>query len=127
MHVLILTKKIASGIGPLKRIRSFVPTATLQLIFNSLVQPYFKHCCAVWDNFNKTLAGKLQKLQNRAARVLTFFSYNTNADVLIDKLGWNKLTPQRQFKKAVMVCKSLNGLAPGYMHSMFANRGILIR
>ncbi len=38
-----LTKKIASGtcIGSLKRVRSFVPVATLQLIFNSLVQPYF--------------------------------------------------------------------------------------
>ena len=33
------------------------------------------------DNCNKTLAEKLQKLQNRAARVLTFSSYDTNADM----------------------------------------------
>ena len=117
-----LTKKIASGIGALKRVRSFVPAATLQLIFNSLVQPYFNYCCTVWDNCNKTFAEKLQKLQNRAARVLTFSSYDTNADVLIDKLGWKKLSSQRQFQKAVMVYKSLNGLAPDYMHSMFVNR-----
>ena len=106
----------------MKRVRSFVPAATLQLIFNSLVQPYFNYCCTVWDNCNKTLAEKLQKLQNRAARVLTFSSYDTNADVLIDKLGWKKLSSQRQFQKAVMVYKSLNGLAPDYMHSMFVNR-----
>ena len=62
-----LTKKIPSGIGALKRVRSFVPAAALQLVFNSLVQPYFKYCCTVWDNCNKTLAEKLQKLQNRAA------------------------------------------------------------
>jgi len=55
-----------------------------------------------WDNCNKTLAEKLQKLQNRAARVLTFSSYDTNADVLIDKLGWKKLSSQRQFQKAVI-------------------------
>ena len=47
-------------------------------------------------------AEKLQKLQNRAARVLTFSSYDTNADVLIDKLGWKKLSSQRQFQKAVL-------------------------
>ena len=117
-----LTKKIASGIGALKRVPSFVPVATLQLIFNSLVQPYFNYCCTVWDNCNKNLAEKLQKLQNRAARVLTFSSYDTNADVLIEKLGWKKLSSQRQFQKAVMVYKSLNGLAPDYMHSMFVNR-----
>ena len=94
-----LTKKIASGIGALKRVRSFVPAATLQLIFNSLIQPYFNYCCTVWDNCNKTLAEKLQKLQNRAARVLTFSSYDTNADVLIDKLGEKNYHLSANFKR----------------------------
>ena len=58
-----LTKKIASGIGALKRVRSFVPAATLQLIFNSLIQLNFNYCCTVWDNCNTVLAEKLQKLQ----------------------------------------------------------------
>ena len=92
--------------------------ATLKLTFKSLVQPYFNYCCTVWDNCNKTLAVKLQKLQNRAARVLTSSSYDANADALIDKLDWKKLSLQRQFQKAVMVYKSLNGLAPEYMHSI---------
>ena len=35
---------------------------------------------------------------------------DANADALIDKLGWKKLSFQRQFQKAVMVYKSLNGL-----------------
>jgi hypothetical protein len=65
----------------------------LQLIFNSLVQPYFNYFCTVWDNCNKTLAEKLQKLQNRAARVLTFCSCDTNADVLIEKLAWKNYHP----------------------------------
>ena len=112
-HIKALTKKIASGIGALKRVCSFVPTATLISIFNSLVQPHFNYCCVVWDNFNKTLATKLQKLQNRAAKVLTYSSYDANADKLIEKLGWKKLESQRNFQKAVMVfLKSLNGLAP---------------
>ena len=89
-----LIKKIASGIGALKRVRYFVPAATLKLIFNSLVQPYFNYCCTFWDNCNKTLA---VKLQNRAARVLTFSSYDANADALFDNLGWKKLSFQRQF------------------------------
>lgn len=121
-HIKELTKKIASGIGALKRVRSFVPTATLITIFNSLVQPHFNYCCVVWDNCNKTLATKLQKLQNRAARVLTYSSYDANADQLIEKLGWKKLESQRNFQKAVMVYKSLNGLAPDYMRSMFTYR-----
>jgi hypothetical protein len=100
VHINKLSKKIASGIGALKRIRSFVPDTTLQLIFNSLVQPHFDYCCVVWDNCNKTLADKLQKLQNRAARVLTFSSYDTKADYLFEKLGWKKLESPAQISKS---------------------------
>jgi hypothetical protein len=106
----------------LKRVRSFIPATTLKLVYNALVQPHFSYCRSVWDNCNKTYAEKLQKLQNRAARVLTFPSYDTNADSLFEKLNWKTLSFQRKVQKAVMVYKSLNGLAPDYMHSMFTDR-----
>jgi len=115
------SKKIASSIA-LKRIRSFVPRKTLQFIFNSLIQPHFDYCNVVWGNCNKTLADKLQKLQNRAARILTFSSYDTNADRLFEELGWQKLETQRQVHKAVMVYKSVNGLAPDYLCTKFIDR-----
>ena len=53
-HINQISRKIASGIGALKRIRSFVPDTILQFIFNSLVQPYFDYFCVVWDNCSKT-------------------------------------------------------------------------
>ena len=86
------------------------------------MQPHFNYCCVVWDNCNKTYADKLQKLQNRTARVLTSSSYDTAADSLLEKLGWRKLDTQRKFEKAVMVYKSLNGLAPDYLRPMFIDR-----
>ena len=67
LHIDKSSRKIASGIGALKRSRSFVPFETLLCICNALVQPHFDYCSVVWGNFNKTLSTKLQKLQNRAA------------------------------------------------------------
>ena len=52
-------------------------------------------------------------------RVLTSSSYDTAADSLPVKLGWRKLDTQRKFEKAVLVYKSLNGLAPYYLCPMF--------
>ncbi len=115
----ILSKKVASGIGALKRIRSYVPFTTMQLIYNCLVQPYFDYCSAVWDSRSSYLANKLQKLQNRAARVLTSSSYDTSADYLFERLGWKKLASQR---RSIMVYKSLNGVVPGYLSNMFVDR-----
>ena len=95
VHVENICKKIASGIGALKRVRSFVPHETLRSIFMSLVQPHFDYCNSVWGCCSKTLASKLQKLQNRAVRILTYSNYDANADNLIKKLGWIKLDSQR--------------------------------
>ena len=71
------------------------------------------------------LADKLQKLQNRAARILTFSSYDVNADVVLASIDWKKLETQRKIQKALMVHKSLYGLAPDYLRSMFVNRSIV--
>ena len=124
-HIRHISKKIASCIGTLKRSRSFVPFETLLCIYNTLVQPHFDYCSVVWGNCNKSLSIKLQKLQNRAARILTSSSYDANADDLFVKLGWQKLNLQRDLKTATMVYKSLNGLAPDYLKSMFTNRSAI--
>jgi hypothetical protein len=67
-------------------------------------------------------ANKLQKLQNRAARVLTSSNYDTNAEYLIEKLSWKNLESQRKIAKAIMVYKSLNGFVPDYLSEMFVDR-----
>ena len=78
----------------------------------------------MWGNCNKTLTAKLQKLQNRSARILTFSSYDTNADWLLEGLGWENLgnTTPMQIQKSIMVYKSVNGLAPEYLCSKFSER-----
>ena len=122
VHVEKLCKKVASGISALKRIRPFASPNAMQLIYNCLVQPYFDYCSVVWDSCGSTLAEKLQKLQNRAARVLTFSTYDTNADHLFEILGWKNLASQRKIAKTIMVYKSLNGLAPDYLAELFIDR-----
>ena len=115
VHIENLSKKIASGIGALKHIRPFVPCRTLLFIYNSLDKPHFNYCNIVWGNSNKTLANKLEKLQNCAARVLTSATFDTSTEYLFKLLNWRKLESQRQIQNACVVYKSLNGLAHDYL------------
>ena len=88
---------------------------------NTLVQPYFDYCSVVWGNCNKSLSIKLQKLQNRAAHILTASSYDANADDLFA----SQLNLQHDLKTVTMLYNSLNGLAPDYLKSMFTNRSAI--
>ena len=103
-------------------IRSFVPQSTLPNIYNSLVQSHFDFCSPVWGNCGKTLFNKLQKLQNRAARVITSSNYDEDADSLFYKLSWKDLKSQRQIQNVLMVFKSFYGLVSEYLTSKFLKR-----
>ena len=110
-HIDKLTKKVTSGIGAIKRIRHLVPQATLHLIYHALIQPQFDSCNIVWENCGITLLNKIQKLQNRAARVLTYSNYDAAAGHLFELLGWKNLASKQQIQRTTMVFKSVHGLA----------------
>lgn len=84
-------KEISAGIAILRRVSHFVQLDTKVKMYNALVMPYLNYCGAVWGNINKGLANKLQKLQYRAARILTFSNYDIRSSVLLDELGWERL------------------------------------
>ena len=69
-HIETVCKRMSSALGLIKRIRDFAPFYTLLNIFSGLVKPQFDYCSLVWDCCGTSLADKLQKLQNRAARIL---------------------------------------------------------
>lgn len=121
-HIDCVCKKISSALGLIKRIRNFVPLHTLLNIFNGLVKPQFDYCSPVWGCCSNSLADKLQKLQNRAARILLSAPYDARTADLFGRLNWKNLRNQRLYTKAIMMFKSLNGETPEYLSNKFIIR-----
>ena len=69
---------------------------TLKTIYYSLVQPYFDDCDVVWSDCSKTRADKLQKLQNRAARIITRADYSIRSSDVLNSLEWSNLEERRK-------------------------------
>ena len=90
-----------------------------------MIQPHFDYCNNVWGNCGITLRNKVQKLQYRSARVLTYSNYDVDAGQLIKLLGWKNLGCQQQIQRATMIYRPLHGLAPNYLSSKFERREIL--
>ena len=82
-------------------------------IYNAIIQPHFDYCSPVWDEFNATLREKIQKLQNRAARVITKSSYDASSSILLEKLHWDNLSLRlRKNHKSILMYKTINKLTP---------------
>ena len=98
-HVDEISKKVSSAIGALKRVRPFIPTDVAVQIYNALILPHFDYCSPVWDGMSGCLSDKLQKLQNRAARVITQSPVDTSSNLLLAMLKWEKLSLRRKKRK----------------------------
>ena len=108
-HIKVVTAKVSRAIGLLKYAKKYLPIAVVNTLYSSIVEPHFQYCCSVWGCCNSTDILQLQRLQNRAARVLTNSQFDALSKPLIQSLGWQKLT----------VFKCLNDLAPRYLSEFF--------
>ena len=82
-HVEEKSKRISYGIGAVKRIRPFITTDTANKIYKAIIQPHINYCSTVWDGLGITLLDKMQKLENRAARIIAQSTYYTSASSLL--------------------------------------------
>ena len=82
-HIDEISKKIASAIGALKRIRPYMTTNTAVQVYQALIQPHFDYCFLVWDGLGETVSCKMQKLQNQMARVMMRANYDASAGILL--------------------------------------------
>ena len=78
------------------------------MIYNALIQPYFGYCSPLWVTCGIQLFNKLQKFQNRAARIIAGASYEIDSADVLESLGWESLECRRQKIKSIFLDKILH-------------------
>ena len=121
-HIDSICRKVGSGIGIIKRVKSFVAYETLKNLYNSLVLPYFHYCSPLWDNCGSMLKEKLQKLQNRAARIMTGANYDVRSTDLPPAMSWKNLNDRHKMNKSLLIFKILNNHSAPNLKDKFITR-----
>ena len=118
-HIDTICAKVGAGIGVMRRMKPFVPPETLKLTYEALVQPYFNYCSPLWDNCGIGLKDKLQKFQNRAARVIIGSTYDIRSIDVLNQLGWKTLEQKRNYTKSMLMYKIINDHAAPNLKQSF--------
>ena len=115
-------RKITPGICSLCRIKPFVDKETL---ISACITLLFVHtsiihcCCEMWNVSGETQTKRLQKLQNRAARVIMNMSNDINSSFALSALGWELLNLMRKRAKPKLMYKTLNKMGPESLKSFY--------
>ena len=83
-----LSSKLSRALGFLKFAKKFVPKDALIKMYHGIVEPHFRYCGFVWGGCRGTRLQTIQKLQSRAAKIVTNSSYDVSASNLIKELKW---------------------------------------
>ena len=78
--------KVAKVLAALRRLRPICPQSNLATIYKSLILPRLDYCNVVWGCIGNGLSQKLEKLQNRVARIITGSCWDASSAPILHAL-----------------------------------------
>ena len=103
----------------LRRMKAYVTQKTLITVYKAFILAHFDYCSLVWDTCSNYLLDELQKMQNKAARVITGKPYEVRSAEILKELRWQPLVDGRKQKKNLFMYKIKNNKFSESMTSMF--------
>ncbi len=116
-HMDKASKSLSFKVNRMSRLSSTAPTKVVMQMYNSIIQPSFDYAITVWGNTTSQNIGRLQRLQNRAARIVkNNFDYINHRGIdLVHGLGWMDIKQRCKYFQCVLMFKSIHGIAPDYL------------
>jgi hypothetical protein len=109
-HLFKIQMKISKVIGVMNRLKCYLPTVTLLVIYNSLILPHILYGILLWG----LKSSKLTKLQKRAMRIITKSKRNVHTDPLFKKYNILKIEDIFKQQELKFYFKLRNGVLPHY-------------
>ena len=114
-QIQLIATKVSRALGILNYSKHLFQFETLKSLYKSIIEPHFRYCCSVWQYCGKTEIDRRQKIQNRAARIVTNSNYDAPSMLLIQSLGWETIDDLINQEMKTIAFKSVNNLAPQYL------------
>ena len=119
-HVNNILLKFNRTLSPLFPIASLVPRQTLLHIYKMYIQPHIDYCDTIFDcHLTANDKSRLEKAQNRAARLITGTPRRTPTAGLRAELGWTTLHDRRRIHRVELYHKIIvDDRIPSYIKSI---------
>ena len=93
---------------------SKVSTAHLEMIIHAFISSRIDYCNALFTSLSMSALGRLQAVQNAAARLLTRSNKRSHITLILRSLHWLPVAYRIQFK-ITLTYRALHGETPAYV------------
>lgn len=110
-----ICRKVAKKIGFMRRIRQKISMKCAIQIYNTMVKPHFEYCSSVIYMCNNEEKTRLQKLQNKAMRVILKLNRFASGSAMLETLKWMNIEKKIKMNVLIIIFKIKNNLYPKYL------------
>lgn len=118
-HTDYLAKKIAQRIGIQSRIRQYITKDTANMLYQTMIAPIISYGDIIWAKGPVCNLRRIQKLQNRAGRVILKCHRRTHIVDIHKALGWMMCEDSVALHTITMVGRCLFTKVPSYLRGKF--------
>ena len=112
-HIDHISKKISKTIGVMNRLKNFLPSKVLLIVYNSLILSYLNYGLIIWG----WKANKLTTLQKKSIRIIAKAKYNAHTSPLFKQFSILKLSDLCALQDFKFCYKLRNNMLPLYFQS----------
>ena len=117
-HISNLCKKSAGQLNAICRMGKYIGEHEKEVLIQSFIQANFNYCPLVWFFSSPESLRKIERLQERALRIL-YNDYVSNGKSLLEKAKKTTFLIKQHKSLAIEIFKTLNDLNPVYMKDIF--------
>ena len=114
-HIANLCKSSYFQLRQLRQIRRSLTTDARKTLVHAFISSRLNYCNSLLFGIGEGLVKKLQSVQNAAARFIMGIKKHDHITPVLRDLHWLPISKRIVFKVAILVYKSLHGLAPPYL------------
>ena len=111
-HCTAVANKTARNSGILNRLKSYLPKASLKILYDSLVSSHFLYGLEVWGACPAKVKKRLTIIQKKCVRIISKANWNSHSEPRMKELKILKFEDQHLYQCATLVFDMLNRKAP---------------
>lgn len=90
-HIDLLVQKMGRNISVIKKCSPFLTSQLTKQVMQTVLLSHLDYCSVIWSSTTKIHLAKLQRVQNRAARLVLMCTQRAYTDDMHNQLSWLKV------------------------------------
>ena len=118
-HILQLSKKLSRANGILSKLRYYAPLETCLQVYYAIFYSHLTYGCNIWGLTSEENLNKMEILQRKCIRIMTFSDFRSHTNHLFIKLKILKVRDVIKSHQLKLVYEFLNNTLPTDLQSLF--------